>query len=109
MVFQEQCINLGKDYDILRGSRNEHMNKISGFPCPCCGNFTRSQEYFGTHEICPICFWEDDRVQVEDPDFRGGANEMSLVEARENFRNFGAVSRRFVKDVRPPSNDETPE
>jgi len=84
------------------------MNKISRFPCPCCGNLTRSQEHFGSHEICPVCFWEDDKIQGEDPGFRGGANEMSLVEAKENFIKIGAISHQFVKDVRPPSDDEDP-
>ncbi len=33
---------------------------------------------------------------------------MSLVEAKENFSKIGAVSHQFVKDVRPPSDDEDP-
>ena len=46
--------------------------------CPVCGRhvFTES------HEICPVCGWEEDRVQREDPDFAGGANKLSLNEAR---------------------------
>jgi len=53
--------------------------------CPCCGNETISspREY----EICNICGWEDDPVQFEDPDFSGGANKMSLNEARIAYIN----------------------
>lgn len=25
-----------------------------------------------TYEICNICYWEDDEVQFNDPDFEGG-------------------------------------
>jgi hypothetical protein len=37
----------------------------------------------GTYEICPICGWEDDLVQFEDSDYRGGANHLSLNEWRQ--------------------------
>ena len=52
--------------------------------CPVCG-----KHYFdeaGSYEICPACGWEDDPVQRRDPDYIGGANEMSLNEARAAFR-----------------------
>lgn len=51
------------------------------YPCPCCVNYEFSQE--GSYEICPVCNWEDDPVQYEDPNFGGGANFMSLNEAKE--------------------------
>lgn len=72
------------------------------FPCPCCGCLTIGEEPPGTFEICPVCFWEDDNVQFEDPDYVGGANGVSLNQARENFRLFGAVSKEFVGQVRKP-------
>ena len=33
--------------------------------------------------------WEDDGIQFEDPDYRGGANTASLREAREHYRQAG--------------------
>ena len=30
------------------------------------------------HDICMFCGWEDDGLQNEQPDYRGGANHMSL-------------------------------
>jgi hypothetical protein len=56
-----------------------------------------------------VRFWEDDNVQYEDPTFAGGANDESLAWARENYRTFGASSRRFLKHVRNPLPDEYPE
>lgn len=51
--------------------------------CPVCKkhHFSCSNSY----EICPICGWEDDLIQRKDPEFRGGANKMSLNEARKAF------------------------
>jgi len=72
------------------------------FPCPCCGYLTIGEEPPGTFEICPVCFWEDDNVQFENPNYVGGANSVSLNQARENFRLFGAVSKEFVNQVRKP-------
>ena len=33
-------------------------------------------------QISPVCFWEDDPVQLDDRDYKGGANR--LVCARRN-------------------------
>jgi hypothetical protein len=62
----------------------------------------------GTSEICPVCFWEDDLVQFNDPDYAGGANRVSLNEARQNFTKIGAVSEREKQFVRPPLPEEIP-
>jgi Cysteine-rich CPCC len=81
----------------------------SGYPCPCCGFLTLDQRPPGTFLICPVCFWEDDNVQAEDPEYSRGANAVSLQQARENFRQFGAVEARFSGSVRSPRPDEIPE
>ena len=55
------------------------------FPCPCCRVTYFAQS--GNYEICPVCGWENDRVQNADPSFAGGANKSSLDEARINYQN----------------------
>ena len=80
----------------------------SHYPCPCCGHLTLMARPPGTYEICDVCFWEDDRAQFEDPEYEGGANKVSLREARENFRAFGAAEERFLDNVRPPRAEEKP-
>lgn len=50
------------------------------FQCPCCGNNSLSER--GNYEICSICLWEDDPVQHENPNYRGGANQHSLNKTR---------------------------
>ena len=76
------------------------------YTCPCCGYKTLGEPPPGTFDICPICFWEDDSVQFEDPDFGGGANVPSLRQAQENFQRFGACEERFKSKVRQPAADE---
>lgn len=51
------------------------------FKCPCCGSETIGE--LGEYEICIVCKWEDDPVQSDDPDYAGGANHISLNEARK--------------------------
>ncbi|PEF15197.1 CPCC family cysteine-rich protein [Bacillus cereus] len=55
------------------------------YTCPCCGYKTLEEEPPGTFDICSICFWEDDNVQFDDPDYEGGANEESLRQYQKVF------------------------
>ena len=76
------------------------------YTCPCCGYKTLGEEPPGTFEICDICFWEDDLVQFDDPDFEGGANGPSLRTAQKNFFGFGACQKDKLKFVRKPTKDD---
>lgn len=58
--------------------------------CPVCGNNTFCETNY-EYDICKECFWEYDPVQVEDPDFPGGANVHSLNEYRLIYQ--GLVER----------------
>jgi len=78
------------------------------FPCPCCGFLTIGEPPPGTFEICIVCGWEDDNVQFYYPDNRGGANHISLNEARANYAKFGAAKKESLLRVRPPLPDEIP-
>jgi len=78
------------------------MNNIdynSGHICPCCGSY-RFEGKIGSHDICPICYWEDDLVQTKDPDFAGGANTLSLNQCRENYKVLSVCeSNEEIEDV----------
>jgi hypothetical protein len=78
------------------------------YPCPCCGYLTLTTEPPGSYELCPVCYWEDDGIQFEDPTYEGGANKESLNAARANFRTFGASSRSALSHVRRPLAEEEP-
>ncbi|HWW01244.1 MAG TPA: CPCC family cysteine-rich protein [Candidatus Acidoferrum sp.] len=68
-------------------------------PCACCGYLTLGDSP-GSYEICHVCFWEDDPVQLLDPWYVGGANKVSLQQAQENFSRFGVSEQRFKKNVK---------
>ncbi|WP_076344136.1 CPCC family cysteine-rich protein [Paludisphaera borealis] len=51
-------------------------------PCPACG-FEVFDEPSGCYEICPVCGWEDDPVQLRFPAMQGGANRESLFELQK--------------------------
>jgi len=76
------------------------------FRCPCCACATLSER--GGFEICEVCFWEDDGQDDHDADVvRGGPNRsLSLSQARQNFREFGACDRRSLEHVRKPKPEE---
>lgn len=80
------------------------MNKVEP-RCPVCDH--RTIEVQGTFEICPVCFWEDDGIYTDPDVVMGGPNgDLSLTQARNNFKEFGAISREFTKNVRPPLETE---
>ena len=81
-------------------------NKYDKFQCYCCGYYTLSNKPDNTFQLCPVCFWEDDGVQSSDTDYVGGANTMSLNQARKNFKKFGVVDLQFKEHVRPPRKEE---
>lgn len=70
------------------------------YVCKCCGCavLDSADEY----DICPVCCWEKDKTQERDPEYRGGANAVSLNEARKNYAEFGACEKRFAEKVRKP-------
>jgi hypothetical protein len=78
------------------------------YPCPCCGFVTLTHEPPGSYDICPVCYWEDDPVQFNDPAYEGGANRVNLEQARTNFSAFGASEEVFLQHVRRPTENERP-
>jgi hypothetical protein len=78
------------------------------YPCPCCGYLTFGEPP-GSYEICPVCFWEDDLIQLRWPTWFGGANKPSLVEAQRTYAAIGACEERLLRYVRPAEAGEVRE
>ncbi len=72
--------------------------------CPCCEY--KTLDINSDFQICPVCFWEDDPLQRKFPDYAGGANEPSLIEAKQNFKEIGAIEKSLIKYVRKPNSME---
>ena len=72
--------------------------------CPVCGEF----EFViaDDFEVCDICGWEDDGLQLYDPGMFGGANAISLNQAREIWKQThdwkaGAIANRRAYEGLP--------
>ncbi len=65
--------------------------------CPCCDYFTLGER--GGYDICLICFWEDDGIDLDNIDKHSGPNHITLRQGRQNFMKFGACDSAMVKNV----------
>ena len=65
--------------------------------CPCCDYFTLEKR--NDWEICLVCFWEDDGVDIENPDKFSAPNQMTLREGRQNFLKLGACEEEMLENV----------
>ncbi|MEQ0557465.1 CPCC family cysteine-rich protein [Amycolatopsis sp. NEAU-NG30] len=81
------------------------MDSPAPYPCPCCGHRMFADPP-GNHEICRVCFWEDDNIQLRWPDRPGGANSLSLIDAQRAYAELGAMEHRFTGIVRMAAPDE---
>ena len=68
------------------------------YECKCCGCLTIEEKY----DICPVCRWEHDPYQEKYPDHAGGANDVSLIQAKENYLRFGVCDERLAEFAREP-------
>jgi hypothetical protein len=67
------------------------MNK-----CPCCKSKTIKE--LGHHEICNVCWWEDNPSQSTDPNLERGANRLCLNDYREN-RSYKTLIKRWLPEI----------
>lgn len=54
--------------------------------CPCCGSLEIPVGEEGLYYICSVCGWENDEIQKDNPNYKGGANQMSLNEAKKAYK-----------------------
>ena len=73
--------------------KNKYMRKFRR--CPVCKHYMANLPC----EICSICWWEEDKLQETFPDYSGGANEVSLNQARAGYRK-GKTVLELTKEIR---------
>jgi hypothetical protein len=88
----------------LKSIVNVNVDAVTGdlpgwLACPVCKHHTF--EVLGDWDDCPVCGWNSDPVQESIPDDATGANGISLIEARQNFREFGAITRQKLTELNP--------
>ena len=69
-------------YAVGQGKDIYYLESPEAKRCPVCGKYYFIEQ--DAFEICPVCHWEDDPLQRREEDLAGGANKMSLREARRN-------------------------
>ncbi|RTQ51386.1 hydrolase [Hymenobacter gummosus] len=84
-------------------------NRHGNYPCPCCSYYTFDAPPDNSFDICPVCYWEDDGVQLREPTYAGGANKLSLEQARLHYAQYGACEPGMQRYVRAPLPDELPD
>jgi hypothetical protein len=86
--------------------RQAGIIRANSFRCPCCGYKTLVGR--GHDEVCQVCFWHDDGQDDADADrvLDGPNYSLSLRQAPENFRAFGAAEKHVLAYVRMPLPDE---
>ena len=85
------------------------MNKFGRYQCPCCAYYTFREEPIGEYGICTVCYWEDDPFQLADPTSEDGANQVSLHQAQQYFKDLGASNPEYTHSVRKPNREELPD
>ena len=51
--------------------------------CPVCGKY--EFEEYDDYDICPVCNWENDGLLSDGYNYAGGANHLSVNEARIEY------------------------
>nr|DAR92824.1 MAG TPA: cysteine-rich protein [Caudoviricetes sp.] len=52
--------------------------------CPVCGKYEFEER--DDFDICDVCDWSNDDYQRRHPDYRGGGNHMSVIDARQAYK-----------------------
>jgi hypothetical protein len=71
------------------------------YTCPCCGFKTLYDPF--SYDICKVCNWEDDHLQLEYPALDLGPNDGSLCEEQDRILKSIPVT---IKDFNGFSRDE---
>ena len=79
---------------------NQNDIGTENFTCPCCGYMVKSGPCGYTP--CKICAWEDSPEQLRNPYKALAPNRITLVEAQQNFLNFGVSNLSRAKNKSTP-------
>ena len=75
---------MAKLEDMEKNAEYSTEPKNGKYQCACCLNYVFDE--LGSYDFCPICGWQDESLQNEYMDYGGGANEMSIRQARAAFK-----------------------
>ena len=58
--------------------------------CPVCSKYEFAMS--NNFDVCAVCEWENDGVQLQDPDYDGGANDLSLNDYKAEWQKRNSQS-----------------
>ncbi len=64
--------------------------------CPVCGQFEFEED---SGDVCPVCGWAEDPVQVRHPDWKG-ENTITLNEARKRYAEYGTIGSKKIEVIK---------
>ncbi len=79
---------------------------IGDSPCPCCGYLTIPNRGDALAYICPVCKWEIDLFISSTDEPSDQNRSLTLSQARQNYRAYGACVQEFRTLCRPPKDFE---
>lgn len=99
--FKERRDFFQKNFPLKIGKQRMDMNSadILKNSCPVCGYLTLEQR--DSHDICGICFWEDDGIDDFEGNENSGPNDMTLKEGRVIFQE----AKRKLLNINSSDND----
>ncbi len=72
--------------------------------CQCCGyNTIPGPKGMAIAYKCPVCYWETDTFIESDDEPSDQNKQLTLNEARENYKQKGACHEQFINKVRLPN------
>lgn len=77
------------------------MPRPGPYQCPCCDYYTLEDR--ASYSICPVCYWEDEGLDLDRLDTISAPNHITLRQARSNFVRYGACDEGAVSLVADPA------
>ena len=72
------------------GASLQEMEGYKVIKCPVCGQYEFEEE--NNFEGCDVCHWQNDGVQMDSPNYWGGANDLCLNDYRSEWQSLFRIS-----------------
>ncbi|WP_418222761.1 CPCC family cysteine-rich protein [Clostridium isatidis] len=97
-----------KSREIISNHSNDEVYVKGNSPCPCCGFITIPNNGDALSYVCPVCLWEIDLFLKSDNEASDLNHGLTLIEARKNYKDYGAVLYNLKEYSREPLEKEYP-
>lgn len=85
----------GKEF--MKAKKERKAIDMDDVLCPICGEY--KMKHFGN--VCPVCGWEHTPTAFIDPDFLGGANQLTANDYKKLFKEIRKDNPEYRWDTDP--------